>query len=260
MPSDPAFYPDSTGCYHDASMPFVPRRNLFVAAVLIAVAATARPDDTTADSTSTLSSAQIVEQMMAHEQAHNRQLKHYQALRHYQAQYRGFPTNLEARMDVEVNFDSASGKRLQIVSQSGSKFLLEKVLKRAVDSETESSRQKTSPTLTPANYRFQLLGREDLGGRAAYILDIQPIVATKFLVRGKIWVDAADFAIAKMETQPAKSPSFWLSRPLIHYTGAKTDGFWMPQRLVSETGVRIGGRAVLTIDYGNYQIATNSIH
>ncbi|HEX4758926.1 MAG TPA: hypothetical protein VH308_13125 [Terracidiphilus sp.] len=241
-------------------MSFAPRRNLFVAAVFIAVAAAAPPEDAAPDSTATLSSVQIVEQMMAHEQAHNRHLKHYQALRHYQAQYRGFPTNLEARMDVEVSFDSASGKRLQIVSQSGSKFLLEKVLKRAVDSETESSQQKASPTLTPANYRFQLLGSEVLGGRPAFILDVQPIMAGKFLVRGKIWVDAADFAIAKMETQPAKSPSFWLSRPLIHYTGAKTDGFWMPQKLVSETGVRIGGRAVLTIDYGNYQIATNSIH
>ena len=45
-------------------------------------------------------------------------------------------------MDVEVNYDSASGKRLQIVSQSGSKFLLDKVLKRAVDSEREAFQQK----------------------------------------------------------------------------------------------------------------------
>jgi hypothetical protein len=235
----------------------VPCRNLLLSAILIAIAAAGRPEDTSADSTATLSSTQIVEQMMAHEQVHKQKLKHYRTVRHYQAEYRGFSAVIQARMDVEVNFDTASGKQFQIVSQSGSRFLLEKVLKRAVDSEKEASQQK-SPPLTPANYRFQLLGSEVLGGRPAYILDVQPIAPAKFLVRGKIWVDAADFAIAKMETEPAKSPSFFLSRPLIHYTGAKTDGFWMPKKLISETGIRIGGRAVLTIDYGNYQIASAS--
>ena len=68
-------------------------------------------------------------------------------------------------------------------------------------------------------------------------------------------MDAADFAVVKMETEPAKNPSFWISRTLIHYTGAKTDGFWMPQKVRSETKVRFGGTAVLTIDYGSYSIS-----
>jgi hypothetical protein len=241
-------------------MSFMRRRNRFLAAVLVAVAAAGRPEDTTTDSTTSLTSAQIVEQMMVHDQVHNRELKHYQTVRHYQAEYRGFSAVVEARMDVEVNYDIASGKSFQIVSQSGSKVLLEKVLKRAVDSEREASQQKTSSTMTPVNYRFNLVGREILDGRPAYILDVQPIVASKFLIRGKIWVDAQDFAVAKMESQPAKSPSFWISRTEIHFTGAKTNGFWMPQKLVSETSVRIGGRAVLSIDYGNYQIASDSPH
>jgi hypothetical protein len=67
-------------------------------------------------------------------------------------------------------------------------------------------------------------------------------------------VDAADFAVAKMETEPAKSPSFWISRTLIRYTSAKVDNFWLPREVRSETKVRIGGTAVLTIDYGKYQV------
>jgi hypothetical protein len=81
------------------------------------------------------------------------------------------------------------------------------------------------------------------------------VTPSKFLIRGKIWVDAADFAVVKMETQPAKNPSFWISQTRIHYTGAKTDGFWFPQRLLSETRVRIGGTAVLTINYGTYEVS-----
>ena len=63
-----------------------------------------------------------------------------------------------------------------------------------------------------------------------------------------------DFAVAKIEAEPAKNPSFWISRTLIRYTSAKTGNFWLPQRSRSETRVRIGGTAVLTIDYGAYQI------
>jgi hypothetical protein len=157
-------------------------------------------------------------------------------------------------MDVEVNYDAATGKSFRIVSRSGSKLLCDKVLKRAVESEKEASLDKGSSALTETNYRFNLAGNESLGGRPAYILDVEPLTASKFLYRGKIWVDAADFAVVKMETEPAKSPSFWISRTLIQYSSAKTDGFWLPQQVRSETRVRIGGTAVLTIDYGSYQI------
>jgi hypothetical protein len=123
-----------------------------------------------------------------------------------------------------------------------------------VESEKEASRAKGAAALTPANYRFRLLGSESVGGRPAYVLDVEPLTASKFLYRGKIWVDAADFVVVKMETEPAKSPSFWISRTLIQYSSAKTDGFWLPQTVRSETKVRIGGTAVLTIDYGSYQV------
>jgi hypothetical protein len=127
-------------------------------------------------------------------------------------------------------------------------------LKRAVDSEKEAFQDKAATALTAANYRFTMLGTENLGGRPAYILDVQPLTASKFLVKGKIWVDALEFAVVKMETEPAKSPSFWIARTLIHFTSAKTGGFWFPQQVRSETKVRIGGTAVLTIDYGSYQV------
>jgi len=204
-----------------------------------------------------LSTEQIVEQMQRRDQWQTRELRFYKNLRHYKAEYRGFSKQLEATMDVEVDYNASSGKNLTIVSQSGSKFLLDKVLKRAVDSEKEAFQDKKSLALTPANYRFKQVGRETLAGRPAYILEVEPLIPSKFLYRGRIWVDAADFATVKMETEPAKSPSFWISRTIIHYTGAKTEGFWMPQEVRSETSVRVGGVAVLTINYENYQIASS---
>jgi hypothetical protein len=201
-----------------------------------------------------LNATQIVVRMRRQTQAQTVELRHYQALRHYQVEYRGFAARVAAAMDVEVNYDAAAGKSFRIVSQSGSHLLCEKVLKRAMDSEAEAYKDKGSTALTEVNYRFQLAGTDIVESRPAYILDVEPLTASKFLFRGKVWVDAADFAVVKMETEPAKSPSFWISRTLIHYSSVKTESFWLPRQVRSETRVRVGGTAVLTIDYGTYAV------
>jgi hypothetical protein len=201
-----------------------------------------------------LTPTQIVERMVEHNQFQTSALKHYRALRHYEVEYRGFGNRIAAKMEVEVSYDAATGKSFRIVSQSGSGLLCDKVLKRAVESEKEASQDRGSTALTEANYRFHPGGSESVAGRPAYILDVEPLTASKFLYRGRIWVDAADFAVVKMETEPAKSPSFWIARTLIHYTSARTDGFWLPEQVRSDTKVRIGGTAVLNINYGTYAV------
>lgn len=212
------------------------------------------PQNPAVSSPSVLTSAQVVDQMELHNLARTLALKHYTAVRHYEVEYRGFATDIEAKLEVEVTFDASSGKSFRIVSGSGSKFLIEKVLKRAVESEREAQRDKGATAMTPANYKFHLVGSEDLNGRPAYVLNVEPVTASKFLYRGKIWVDAADFAVAKIESEPAKNPSFWISRTLIRHSNAKIGDFWLPEKNRSETKVRIGGTAVLTIDYGKYQV------
>lgn len=233
-------------------------RNFLMMAAVVTMAAQVRCQSADGGASANLSATQIAERMQVRDQERTRALRFYKALRHYEVEYRGFSKRVEAKMDVEVGYDAASGKQMVIVAQSGSKFLLEKVLKRAVDSEKEAGQDKRSTALTTANYRFQLQGRETVAGRPAYILNVEPLVPSKFLYRGKVWVDEADFAVVKMETEPAKSPSFWIARTLIHYTSAKTDGFWLPEQVRSETKVRIGGTAVLTIDYGKYEIVQNA--
>jgi hypothetical protein len=229
-------------------------RGLAAGIVLILAAGVIRAEKGDSLPPAILNAAQIVDQMQLHNQARNEELKDYKSLRHYTVDYHGFSTSIAAAMDVEVAYDAASGKSFRVVSESGSKFLCDKVLKRAVDSEEEASRDKSSTALTAANYAFQLLGSENVRGRPAYILDVKPIAASKFLYRGKIWVDAVDFAVAKIEAEPAKNPSVWISRTEINFTSAKTGDFWLPEQNRSETKVRIGGSAVLTIVYGPYQV------
>jgi hypothetical protein len=229
------------------------RRGVFGCAALIFIAAALLPAQSSKPTQANLPLAQILALMEHHDQIQREGLKHYKAVRHYSVEYQGLGT-IKASMEVEVEFDATSGKTFRILTQSGSKIFGEKVLKRAMDSEKEAWHDGAATAMTQANYRFQLLGSESVNGRPTYILNVEPLTESKFLYRGKIWVDATDFAVVKVEASPAKNPSFLISRTVIRYTCAKTGDFWLPQQSRSETKVRIGGTAVLTIDYGTYQI------
>jgi hypothetical protein len=230
---------------------------LLLAALPVSSQSALPPSPVTATLTSaqsSLTSAQIVEEMARHNQARADGLKHYQSLRHYEVEYKGYAAKIDAKLVVEADYDAVSGKTFHIVSQSGSSLLVDKVLKRLLDSEKDADHDKNTNALTPANYKFHLTGIENLSGRPAYVLEVQPLVNSKYLYRGKIWVDAADFAVARIEAEPAKNPSFWISSTAINHKYSKTDGFWLPAQNRSETKVRVGGTAVLTIDYGAYQV------
>jgi hypothetical protein len=204
-------------------------------------------------STPALDTGQIVASIERHDLNQALALKHYQAVRHYSVVYRGFGRTITAGMDAEMDYDAASGKSFRVVSETGSKTLCHRVLERAIDSEREAWKDKASTALTEANYVFRLLGTDQLDDRPAYLLAVEPIKPSKFLYKGKIWVDPVDFAVEQMEVEPAKNPSFWISQTLIHHANKNANGFWLPERNQSTTKVRIGGTAVMTIDYGTYQ-------
>lgn len=242
--------------------PGLPVIFVLLMAALPAFAQTALPPPpataTLTSAQAALTSTQIIDEMARHNQARAEGLKHYQSVRHYAVEYKGYAAKIDATLVVEADYDAVSGKTFRIVSKSGSNLLVDKVLKRLLDSEKDAEQDKGSNALTPANYKFRLTGIENLANRPAYVLDVEPRVESKYLYRGKIWVDAADFAVARIEAEPAKNPSFWISSTAINHRYSKTDGFWLPAQNRSETKVRVGGTAVLTIDYGTYHVVPES--
>ena len=226
---------------------------VFWAASLLAVAAMV-PVCGVAQTSANLPLEQIVERMLRHDLAQRDELKHYESERQYEVTFHGFASSMDGKMDVEITYDAATGKSFRVVSQSGSKLLCDKVLKKTIEGEEEASHDRSLTALTPENYKFELLGSEILDGRPAYILKVDPVKDSKFLYRGKVWIDAADFAVARIEATPAKNPSFWISRTVIDSRNEKHGEFWLPKANRSETKVKIGGNAVLTINYGSYRI------
>jgi len=83
---------------------------------------------------------------------------------------------------------------------------------------------------------------------------VEPLRKAKFLYRGTIWIDSQDFAVTRIEAEPAKNPSFWTIRSQIHHQYQKIGEFYLPALNQTVTDVRLGGKAILTIRYLDYKL------
>jgi outer membrane lipoprotein-sorting protein len=183
-------------------------------------------------------------------------LLQYSSTRVYRVQYRGFPSDRDAEMVVDVSYRAPNVKRFTVVSQTGSKFILDHIFNKLLEGEQEAANQENrrESALTSENYRFTSAGYEMTPSGGEYVLNLLPKTKNKFLYRGKIWVDAKDFAVVRIEGEPAKNPSFWIKNTEVRHRYVKVDGFWLPAENHTESVIRLGGKALLSIEYKDYKI------
>ena len=226
-----------------------------MAEVLLAMgaAASALPQD----APTPLTAEQIVRQVTARNDQRMARLRAYSSTRVYEVDYKGFGGARHAKMTVVIHYQSFQ-KAFTVVSEQGSKLLLNRVVRKALESEQEatSDEMRRRSALNEENYSFQLLGHEMDAGRPMYVLRVLPKRKDKFLYDGKVWIDASDFAIARLEVQPAKNPSFWITSVIIEHRNAAFQGIWLPAANRSASKIRFGGNATLSIDYGKYDSIT----
>lgn len=183
-------------------------------------------------------------------------LEQFEAKRIYRMQYRGFFKDQDAQMVVKVRFHAPNFKQFTIVSQSGSSFVIDHVFKKLLQGEQEAMQKnhQREVALTRENYNFSFKGYETTPQGGRYILAVTPKTKNKFLYRGTIWVDATDFAVVRIEGEPGKNPSMWISKTDFAHRYMKVDDFWLPSENYTETSVRLGGKSTLSIKYEDYKI------
>jgi negative regulator of sigma E activity len=159
-----------------------------------------------------------------------------------------------AEMLVAVTCLDNGSKQFQTVSATGWSVARSHVFPGLLEGEGEASRPdvREKSRISPDNYSFVLLGRDDINQRSAYVLSITPKAHNKYLVEGRIWVDAEDYAIARIEGKPAKNPSFWIKSVHFVHTYQKSGLFWLPVSDRSVSDARILGATELTIEYFDY--------
>jgi outer membrane lipoprotein-sorting protein len=232
---------------------------VFVLGVLgVSLLATAQQgaEPTAVGDTAPLPLEQVVRNLETRNALRAAALSQFEGERVYRMQYRGFPSDRDAEMVVKVSYRAPDSKEFDVVSQSGSKFVVDRVFKKLLDAEKEATKadNQRQTALTEENYDFTLASYETTVDGGRYVLCLLPKTKNKYLYRGKVWVDAKDFAVVRIEVEPAKNPSFWIKKTEINHKYVKVNDFWLPEENRTESLIRLGGKATLSIEYRGYKI------
>jgi hypothetical protein len=197
---------------------------------------------------------EVLARMARQQEAHLAALQQYTSFRQYTLENTRF--GAAAGLQVRMRYHYPGVKTFEVLSASGSSTLRSRVLDRMIKAELEASQSavRAGTEVTPTNYRFHLTGMDEQKGRACYVLDATPIEPTRFLFRGKIWVDAEDFAIARIEGAPALNLSFWIRKTTFVHEYGKFGSHWLPVSNRSASEVKIFGRTLVNLAYTGYTI------
>jgi len=202
---------------------------------------------------------QVVDRMVANESERQAALHGYEAIRRYVLENSNH--HKRAEMLVHMICQADGSKQFDVLSESGWGAARKHVFPRLLEAESEAARPdvRERSRIIPENYTFEIVGREDIRGRPAYVIAIEPKTPNKYLVRGRIFVDADEYAIVRVEGEPAKKPSFWVKSVHFIHDYDRSGPFWFPVSDRSVTDVRIFGATEMTIEYFDYSRKSPSI-
>jgi hypothetical protein len=198
------------------------------------------------------SADQVVARMIARDSERQAALHGYTAYRRYVLENRAH--HKQAEMLVRMICREDGSKQFEVVSASGWSVARKHVFPRLLEAEIDAARPdlREHSRITPENYTFEIAGTDEVRGRLAYVISIEPKTQNKYLARGRIWVDADEYAVVRVEGQPAKNPSFWFKSVHFVHEYNKNGPFWFPVSDRSVTDARILGATEMTIEYFDY--------
>lgn len=178
-------------------------------------------------------------------------LRSYQARRRYQAEHPILKR--PAHLLVAEDYRAPEERTFRVLERSGPATMERHLFSRLLVVEVETARGavRRQVDLCRRNYRFTYQRYDAAAG--AYIFQVEPRTSNPYLLRGKVWVNAEDFAVQRIEGEPAQSHSFWVRESRFVHEFARFGDFWFPVRHQSEAELRLLGRATLEIVYFDYR-------
>src|ERR1700733_5200453 len=170
---------------------------------------------------------EIVARMLVRNSERQAALERYASERTYRVEYTGTGGYHAGELVVDAEYSAPDKKKFTVVSESGSKLICEKVLRRLVESEQEATQKanRMQMTLSSENYNVQLVGEDEIDGVRAWVLKVSPKVNSKFTYRGRVWVSMDDYATVRIQGEPAKNPSWWINRASFDSRYVRRGGF-----------------------------------
>jgi hypothetical protein len=189
----------------------------------------------------------ILDRMSAHEEWQKRHLVEYQVRRKFYAANPRFKQ--ESILEVKTVFRQTGTLESEVVRSEGSQLIRTRVFDKILEAEKEANKTKQEVTITPDNYNFTMVGKEDCKGRPCYNLQITPKHKNKYSINGQIWVDAEDGALVRLQGSPAQRPSFWTLSTQVERRYERIEGVWLCVDMESLSDIFIAGRSTLKVDY-----------
>ena len=197
---------------------------------------------------------QLFAELLAHNQLRSAALLDYTALRTYQV------VDLKGKVHAEeigrMEYRAPDRKKFVVTSERGSGLIRHLALNPLIASEIEAAagKEHRDSSLTPANYTLQPIGEQQVGPYHCFVAQVIPKRRDKYLFEGKVWIDVEDYAVVRIEGQPAKKLSFWIERADFVRQYQKIGSFWLPQEDKTLVQVRLYGKKVLKIDHQDYAV------
>jgi hypothetical protein len=197
------------------------------------------------------SADEVIARMLAREMQRETAARGYTGIRQYDLENPQFTKH--AHLVANVACDPDGTVHFQIVSKEGWNSG-NNSLRQALQTESEVSRPSVRPMtlINKDNYTLQMMGTALLNGRIAYVIDVAPKRQEVYLFQGKIWVDAEDYALARIEGQLAKTPSIWIRTVRFTLEYRKSGEYWFPWLSTSTSDVRIFGPTNVSIRFLDY--------
>jgi hypothetical protein len=172
-------------------------------------------------------------------------LKGYRAYRRMHAVNEKF--NKEAWLEAWTELDQ-HGFRYEIVSERGSEYVLNKVLKTVLAREQELIQQGQAgrAELSDDNYQFEEAATHGNGVR--YIL-LKPKRKDMLLVDGRMVLNQSGTEVLRVEGRLSKNPSFWTSLVNVIRDFANLDGVRVPVTTETIAKLKFAGVARMVVHY-----------
>jgi outer membrane lipoprotein-sorting protein len=206
-----------------------------------------------------MTSDELFAKLLESNRARDARLQKYSVLRTYEVT--SDKGKVYAQEVVSMHYQAPDQKSFRTESEEGSRLVRDLVLKRLIESESEttSGQAHRDSSMTPANYELNLLGEQNVGPYRCIVAEVTPKRKDKYLFEGRVWINTEDYAVVKIAGQPAKSLSFWITRADFVRQYEKIGEFWFPAQDKTLVHMRLAGNKILSIQHRNYVVNQDTI-
>lgn len=151
-------------------------------------------------------------------------------------------------LSVRTRLDPSQGFSYDILSEGGSGYIRDRVLRKVLEREARAfaSGESTAAFVAPENYEF---GPEQMGEDGFVHVALTPRRRDELLLVGALHLEPGTGDLIRIEGRAAKPPSFWTRRVDVVRRYARVGGIRVPVEMQSTASVLVAGPSSFAMRY-----------